>query len=436
MTDGEAEFDDAELERAYVKWRPRLDEARDRLEDLLKEAIARLPHGRLVRAYMPQPHMREHRANPRIKTFGSLRRKAIDRGWRASEAVGRADDLVGGRVVCYNLEDVYRFEALLEEMAAPVDGPAIRRRDLIQEPTAAGYRSLHLYVPLDVGRPLWPQHVTCEVQVRTLLQHAWAELSHHDLYKHGEELPGGLSDRFRSMSETLAAVDEQASEVRECIMRRRPPPEGRPGLETLSAEGLVFLFATTFGREPAEYTIRTAMETCKQVGLDSLEPLAEVVRSDDAREAVASAYASETRWRIDREELFEILPVAASSGIDAAVAEARRRGKTEWREIEAQARSEILAELPASFEEFLNELRRGALNVGLLAKVLDGAVACWICGTDLVDPERFALAVCEHYGAGEDAPIVDKLYGSMVPTTATGSSGLCDYHAHVLSRED
>lgn len=426
-----------ELECLYAEERPRLEEAAETLEETLKETIGRLPHGRLVRAHMPRPHSRWGANNPRIKSYRSLRRKAADRGWSADEAMREVDDLVAARVVCNNLDDVYRFESVLREVAGRFAEPPVESRDYIENPTGSGYRSLHLYVPIDVGDShLRPHRVTCEVQVRTLLQHAWAELSHHDIYKHGDELPRELRERFRRLGDTLAEVDEQASEIRARVMEEQSPPKGRPDLEEVTADGLVFLFVITFGREPAEYAVRAAREMCEQVGLESLEPLEDALRDEEARMAVTEAYEAERRFGLDREELFELLPIAASSGVETAAAEARRRGKADRAEIERRAREEILGELPETYDAFVEELRRGLVSVGLVAEVLDAAVDCWICGRDLVNPERLALGVCEHYGEGAEEPITDYLYGSGIATTAPMSSGLCDYHANVLGRGD
>ena len=95
-------------------------------------------------------------------------------------------DLVGGRVVCNNVKDVYRFEALLRE-SLPFQAGPVERQDYIQTPKN-GYRALHLNFRLHVGKPLARQAIPCEAQIRSRLQDAWAELTHTDIYKH-DDLP-------------------------------------------------------------------------------------------------------------------------------------------------------------------------------------------------------------------------------------------------------
>lgn len=315
-------------------------------------------------------------------------------------------------------------------------GPPIRREDYIDDPKDSGYRSLHLFLPLDVGEALAPRYVTCEVQVRTLLQHAWAELSHEDIYKFREGLPGDLRDRVRDLGEFLATADGQASEVRNRVMELREPPAGRPDLSTVTDEGLTFLFATTFGREPADYEIRAARNVCDQEGLESLGPLEEVLEDPEIRQALADAYEQEVRWDIDRGQHFELLPIVVSRGLDAAVSEAAQRGRSEWEALDRRFRNEVLRELPESFEDFVDELLRGFAPEQRIADVLGADVDCWRCGADLIDPEMFAEAICEHYGEEDWTPIVDALYGSGIQTTSPFSGGLCDHCAHVLSKDD
>ena len=146
--------------------------------------------------------------------------KAEKNGWQANQALSACCDIVGGRVVCNNIEDVYRFVELLRE-ALPAGTVAIQ--DQIDEPNSAGYRALHVNLSLRVGTdPFRPELVPCEIQIRTRLQDAWAVLSHDDIYKQ-QELPEEVRARFKDLSEVLAAADHIASDIRRRV-RSRPRP--------------------------------------------------------------------------------------------------------------------------------------------------------------------------------------------------------------------
>ena len=240
----------SELGEAYKRRRPALQRARNRLRSVLKEVVGTIEDKSLVRAELRKV---------RIKNLSSLERKARAQGWKASQALTRCDDLVGGRVICNNVEDVYRFAELLKEHL-PGHWGEFELQDQINEPNEGGYRALHVNFRLDVSETLGPDLVPCEVQIRSRLQYAWAELSHVDIYKQ-PRLPEDLHARAGDLAEVLAAADKIASNIRLRVMRETVLPEQRPDLGRLSAEGLAFVFRDVFGRSPPDYAIREG-STC------------------------------------------------------------------------------------------------------------------------------------------------------------------------------
>lgn len=92
-----------------------------------------------------------------------------------------------------------------------------------QRPKAFDYQSVHYVVrnaeDRQLGDFMVPVGVPCEIQIRTLLQHAYAELVHGRIYKKGEEVPHTaerLVARCMALMETTddmfcSAVDELES---------------------------------------------------------------------------------------------------------------------------------------------------------------------------------------------------------------------------------
>ena len=91
---------------SYKNKLPYLKQVKGLLKKILMDVILGLDDRNLVRAGP---------AKFRIKEPDSLARKAQQRGWGSDQALWLADDLIGARVVCNNIEDVYRFQELLEE---------------------------------------------------------------------------------------------------------------------------------------------------------------------------------------------------------------------------------------------------------------------------------------------------------------------------------
>src|SRR5262249_47864668 len=61
--------------------------------------------------------------------------------------------------------------------------------------------------------------VRCEIQVRTLLQHAWGELTHEDTYKPGVKVPELIKVLSKRLATTLAVLDEIAQDLRNELVK-------------------------------------------------------------------------------------------------------------------------------------------------------------------------------------------------------------------------
>jgi len=126
------------------------------------------------------------------------------------------DDLVGMRLACTNLRDLEMVQAALESLPRRASRKRVlgldpsSERDYVEAPKESGYRGWHvnLGVTLD-GTP-----VTCELQVRTLLQDSWGELTHEDTYSKAGELPPLVEVLSARMADLLATLDDIAEDLR------------------------------------------------------------------------------------------------------------------------------------------------------------------------------------------------------------------------------
>ena len=55
----------------------------------------------------------------------------------------------------------------------------------------------------------------CELQIRTLLQDSWGELTHEDTYKPGSQLPPLVETLSKRMASLMATLDEIAQDLRD-----------------------------------------------------------------------------------------------------------------------------------------------------------------------------------------------------------------------------
>ena len=378
---------------------------------------------------------------PRVKTFRSIKRKAMSKNWSLPEAFDKAPDLVGCAVVCNNLQDVARAADLLQREMEE-DGLKVYRQDYIAEPKESGYRGIHLNIRLPVQFGHEHASVGCEVQVRTLLQETWSRLTHDDIYK--DEQPDELRERSKQLSELLAEADRVAEEIRREVAKPRRGRAPREG-ESLDDSALAYLYEAAFGSEPPEYALRLVAEDLApaHVRADGLDAL---LRDQNLRGKVESAYHEHARWDPDSAKLFRWMVRAAVEGPDAAVETAREDGREEWLEIVAIAQREVGADLPESWEGLVGEMTPHSKHddpeayVLHLAHSFDSVSTCG-CGTTIVQADLLKNLV-EHYGlAGQVAEkafdeIEQTIISTGVETGSLDSSEVCTYCGYVLGKDE
>jgi putative GTP pyrophosphokinase len=91
--------------------------------------------------------------------------------------------------------------------------------DLIEE-ERFGYLSVHYLVALSNNRRYLPEYqrfetAKVEVQVRTILQHAWAEIEHDIQYKSSLTIPRDIKRRFMALAGLLEIADREFQSIQD-----------------------------------------------------------------------------------------------------------------------------------------------------------------------------------------------------------------------------
>ena len=169
---------------------------------------------RAVQETLAPSHVELHQVDARAKALPSavakVRQKQYRRPWQ------QLTDQVGVRVIVYYAEDVDRTAAAIRGVFEVDEKRSVdKRRDL--QLRQFGYRSVHLLIRL--GKRLSPQltgynRLWIEVQIRSLLEHGWAEIEHEVCYKAGVHFPDLLLRRFGALAGTLEMLDLQFSGLR------------------------------------------------------------------------------------------------------------------------------------------------------------------------------------------------------------------------------
>lgn len=88
------------------------------------------------------------------------------------------------------------------------------KSDLLDKSQTVGYRSVHYVVHLNTSRLALPEYsrfrgLVAEIQVRTILQHAWAEIEHDTRYKAVDVAPTAIARRFVALAGLLEIADRE-----------------------------------------------------------------------------------------------------------------------------------------------------------------------------------------------------------------------------------
>jgi len=159
-----------------------------------------------------------HLVSGRLKSETSLRKK-LSRPDRTYARLWDITDLVGLRITTY-FEDRIEHVARAIEQAFPVDFDHSADKLSVKDHQRFGYRSLHYVCRLpDATETGLPPEFRFEIQLRTVLQHAWAEVEHDLGYKSPDVVPDALRRRFTRVAGLLEIADEEFVAVRREIER-------------------------------------------------------------------------------------------------------------------------------------------------------------------------------------------------------------------------
>ncbi len=126
------------------------------------------------------------------------------------------NDFFGLRIVCPFLEDIETVSSLIAAHYEVIETERKANQHSFRE---FGYDSLHLAIRLETqhtGRLIPGIRKVCEIQLRTILQDAWAEVEHELVYKSDISLPNqSVRRKLASLNATLTLSDLIFQEIRD-----------------------------------------------------------------------------------------------------------------------------------------------------------------------------------------------------------------------------
>lgn len=154
-----------------------------------------------------------HSIEQRTKSGNSYKEKLTRASKSYSAPLEEITDLTDIRVILYYEDDMLKISNMVESEFW-VDKRNSHEGHELSRPEEFGYQSKHYIVRLSQQRRTlaeWKNfgNLNAEIQIRTVLQHSWAAISHKLQYKRESDMPLALRRRLFRLSALLELADQE-----------------------------------------------------------------------------------------------------------------------------------------------------------------------------------------------------------------------------------
>jgi putative GTP pyrophosphokinase len=161
--------------------------------------------------------IRLHSVVSRIKSEDSCLRKLTRPG--VTRPLSSLTDLLGLRIITYMRDDVDAVAKIVERQFR-IDAENSVDKSAALDPDRFGYLSVHYIAEIGEPRVGLPEYrayrgLQFEVQIRSILQHAWAEIEHDLGYKSEAAIPRTTRRRFSRLASLLELADDEFLAIRD-----------------------------------------------------------------------------------------------------------------------------------------------------------------------------------------------------------------------------
>ncbi|OEU56591.1 MAG: hypothetical protein BA862_03165 [Desulfobulbaceae bacterium S3730MH12] len=215
-----------ELSQRVVRFYHRYGEELESIRQLLHIQLDRLALACTLENCLPRKAIK---VVSRTKELKNVLLKLEKNGWPEfclpSEII---HDLIGARIICWFQDDCYGMLHLLQDSKrlTLLDDSI---EDYNKNPKASGYRAIHVLSDVTYDQIIHKGNkhqivigkMTCEIQIRTLFQDAWGELTHQMHYKIREQKRSKYNKLVSSLADRLYKEDKAALAIRKLLRKEK-----------------------------------------------------------------------------------------------------------------------------------------------------------------------------------------------------------------------
>lgn len=173
----------------------------------------------LISVLLSSNEILPHSVSSRVKDRNSLIAKVERKN--KYKSLAEITDVVGVRIITHYSDDVDTIATVIEREFLVDNENSIDKR-VILEPDRFGYVSLHYVVSISKVRSELVEYksfnnLKFEIQIRSILQHTWAEIEHDIGYKSQLEVPKPVQRKLSRLARLLELADDQFILIRKEI---------------------------------------------------------------------------------------------------------------------------------------------------------------------------------------------------------------------------
>lgn len=193
------------------------EKRRHKYLDLVKEVE------NILRESLKENDISFHSIKSRVKSVESFKEKAAREKY--NDPINEITDLAGFRIITLFEKEIHQISDIIKKLFKIDYNRSEDKSDLL-DADKMGYKSIHYIAELSEERVLNTNleiflALKFEIQIRSILQHAWAEIEHDRNYKFKGKLPKNLQRRFYALAGMLEIADREFNTLSEEVDKFR-----------------------------------------------------------------------------------------------------------------------------------------------------------------------------------------------------------------------